>query len=298
METGRPIVEIANKRKDGSLPEYFKILLVQQPYSRRLYSYICDTIISNHDNTNIASQITSNVTFSVEKRIQNNKSLINFEIADTFISNTNPEGQKIAEMGKIFALPINNLIMELNPKGKIKDILNKSEIARKWQELFNQISQGMDENIKEKIKEEGDRDYLNPTKAVKGSFLHEIFFLPIFGTDLTKTTAGRFTVNNKVKLLENMDADYTFTGQVKYVDENIFIAEYNDSYDDSFGLMNKARKIYKELIPKKSRFHQEVKMVYKFDINRGLPFEIEVLYVELIEGALKYTQMSTFKLLS
>jgi len=280
------------------LPSYFKIILAQKPYSKKLYSYTCDTIISNHDGSNIASQITSNVTFAVVKAIENGKILVKFEILDTFINNTNSEGQKIAEMGKIFALPINKLILEVNAKGKIKEILNKVEIAEKWKDLFNNISKGMDEQYKEKIKNEGDKDYLNPIKAIKGSFLHEIFFFPIFGIELNKNSAGRFNIDNRAKLLESISNDYTLTGKITHIDNNTIIADYYDSYDDNFTLLSKARKVYGNLVPKKSNFHQEIRMLYQFDIHRSIPLNIDVHYIELIEGALKYRQISNIKLLS
>lgn len=296
MKEQKPKVQIANQHKDGRLPQYYEVELINMPYPKQMYTFNSEIVICSADKQNIASKMISKVLFSVEKIVSSNVTVI-FEVIDTTIQNSNPEGQKIADMGKLFARPISRLVLELDTRGNIRSVQNSDEILSKWNDLFSEISEGMDEQLKSQIKKEGDRDFENPLTGLKTSFLHSIFFNPIYKSSIDSYKSHSFVIGNNIKLISGEVIELGLKGETKYVDNETLVVAYSCLYQEKGSLLKAARKQYQNMIPEESKVIIDFNTEYVMHIASGIPTSIITTYNETIEGAIKYKQVSELKIL-
>jgi hypothetical protein len=298
MKYNKTFVDIANKSSNGKLPGYFKVVLVQSEFNKLMYSYSSNIQIKRDGSPQQLSNITSKVIFSVQKKIQADGIYAIFETIDSHIEDTNLQGKKMGEIGKLFAIPIHRLVLKLDEKGEIKDVINKQEIIQKWEKLFAEITEGMDEKFKETVKKEGDADFYNPYKSIKGSFLHTVFFLPVFLREYTTGKKDCLSIEDKSKLLNNTPIMHYLDNKIDYVDENNLTCSYHADSTDKDDMLKKARKIYKELVPKESAFSQSLDIICHFSLTHNLPLHIETRCDERISNALQYIHVAEIKLLN
>lgn len=297
MKEQKPKVQIANEYKDGRLPQYYDVELINMPYPKQMYTFNSEIVICSADEQNIASKMISKVLFSVEKIASSNGITAIFEVLDTTIQNSNPEGQKIADMGKLFAMPISRLVLELDTRGYIKSVQNQGEILSKWNDLFNEISEGMGEQLKSQIKKDGNRDFENPLTGLKTSFLHSIFFNPIYKSSIDSYKNHSFVIGNNIKLISGEATELALKGETKYVDNETLVIAYSCFYEEKGSLLKAAKKQYQNMIPEDSKVVIDFNAEYVLHIASGIPTSIIATYNEIIEGAIKYKQVSELKIL-
>lgn len=297
MKTTEPQVSITNPRKTG-LPQLYFATLVQMPFSRRLFSYTSNIVICSTDEVSVVSQMRSNAVFSAEKSGEGDNATVVFEVEESIVQNTNPEGQKMADMGKMFAIPTNRLVLRLDSKGIIKDVLNRNEIYSKWEELYKTLSEGMSDELKRQIEDSGDSEFSNPLKGVQTSFLHSIFFNPIYQYEISTYKKHTFNVSNNLKLIQGENVDLGMTGEVQKIDKETLIIHYSSYLCDDPSLLKAARKLYQNAVPEDSGVKADLDVDYVYDIWSGTPIYISASYVETIEGTIKYKQQSEIKILA
>ncbi len=290
-------VEIVNPRKDG-LPQLYYVTLVQMPFSKQLFSYTSNILICSADESNIASQMKSNVVFSVEKSVEGKDAIVIFEVQESMVKNSNPEGQKMADMGKMFAIPTNRLVLSLDQKGNIKGVLNEREVYSKWRELYKTLSEGMGNELKQQLKDNGDREFNNILKGIQNSFLHAVFFNPIYQYEISTYAKHSFDMSNNIKLIQGENVELKLGGKMKQVNNDSLIINYSSYLYGDSGLLKSARKLYQDAIPKESDVKVDIDVDYVYDIRSALPTYIVATYMETIEGTIKYKQQSEVKILS
>lgn len=282
--------------KNNKAFDQYSLMLSHAPYSKHIYSYVSYAKIGSPDGTNTLSDITSKVNFSLEKKLNGKNWEVNFEILNTFINDMNPEGQKIAEMGKLFATPISHLILKLTRNGEIDSVQNKGEIAYRWEDLYrNIVKDAINNDLKNKLRQAGDNDYLNPNITIKSSFLHSILFFPIFNKEYNDRKKDIVTFCDKSKLLQNEQLRYNLENDIKYLNKDVIAFHYKGE-DSSKSLYKKAHKIYKGIVPEEGTFFQTLDIFYYVNIQNGLPLLIKTQCTEIVENSISYIHTSEIKI--
>jgi hypothetical protein len=305
MKYDKTFIDIANESVSGQLPGYFKIILVQESSKRLMYSYNSNIKFSRAGSLEILSNLTSKVMFSVEKIIKDNKYYAKFEIIDSTLNDINQQAKQMAEISKLYAIPTNKLIINLDEKGIVSDIINKKEIYDKWQELYRSIESDLikqDIEDKEKqlndIKITGNSDFSHPLQMIQSSFLHSIFFFPIYNIEY-KTGDKRKYVNftDASRLLQVKKIDHSLERNIIYVDKNRIVLNHKSNLIDEDSLLKESRKLYKDIMPKKCRFESSLNVFHDISLKHSIPLNINIEYSETITDTLKYVQTSEIKIL-
>lgn len=282
--------------ENNKVSDQYTLTLSHAPYSKHIYSYVSYAKIGRPDGTNTLSDITSKVNFSLEKKLNGKNWEVNLEILNTFINDMNPEGQKIAEMGKLFAIPISHLILRLARSGEVDSVLNKNEIAYKWEDLYTNITKDVvDNDFKNKLRQAGDNDYLNPNNTIKSSFLYSVLFFPIFNKEYNERRKDVVVFIDKSKLLQNEPLQYVLENKMEYLNKDVIAFHYRGK-DSSKSLFKKAHKIYKGIVPEEGKFYQTLDILYYANIENGLPLFIKTQCVEIVENSISYIHNSEIKI--
>ena len=110
-------------------------------------------------------------------------------------SNASQMADLITLMGK-FNIPMTDLMIQLNEKGKPIEVLNQTEIYNKWVGLRDgELSKFKEEEQTNNILIAGDKDYSNTLPIILNSSYYMLFFPPVYGQK--KSSNSKF---NKINL--------------------------------------------------------------------------------------------------
>lgn len=161
--------------------------------------------------------------------------IVMVEVTRHDVINSNQLLNGMIDFSKLFNVPLVEMVLKLDLAGNLKEVLNRQQVFKRWQEVREQLIPVLSPEEVKMIIPNADQQFNNPVTMLQSAIVYNLFFMPVYGHKVkgeTKTIAsGRFTS----QLFQDKIIPYTITNKV----ENINPADIELNFDSDISAFNK-----------------------------------------------------------
>lgn len=226
--------------------------------------------------------------------------IVDVEIESHDVLNANPGFNDMIEFAKAFNYPMAKLVLKLNEKGQVDEVLNQDEILERWNHIKDDVLAPLKSSDQDKeVLKNGDIQFSNSLTSIKESLIYSLFFAPVFGKKKQSQNSDVFSGEIFSQLFQNQKISYNLKEVCEKLDENEVVLNHSAlidkyTYSDFSKLYGK---MYKELCGPRFLYETSLSSKYKYDVVSGLIKECDAVFIEKANEKLIYESVYKIKMI-
>jgi hypothetical protein len=221
--------------------------------------------------------------------------MVDIEVLDHRVSNANPAFNQMLDFLKIFNYPTEMLVVKLNKLGVIERVLNQEEILERWDEIKSKELKSLEQTAEDRqLLLKGDVQFSNTLQAIKESFLHNLFFGPLYNTKSAVGEKHAGNVSYLSQLFQGVPVNYLLNERVLNINSStVAVSHAATANHASFKSLYDQQ--YKALCGDEFNYQNFYKANYELDTASGLINSCTANFLEKANNKLYFEADYTIK---
>jgi len=175
---------------------------------------------------------------------------LHVEVESHNVFNNNPSFDGVVKFSKLFNIPLQELILNLDLSGNVVQVINQQQVIEVWNAVKTEILPSLNAEEAQIIIHNGDSQFGNPIVVLRDTLIYNLFFEPVYGI----RKKGEIKVLEKKtftsQLFQNVTIPYNPLQKVTEINKNNLHLSYETEVlgFDKEVLVNVYNQIYKDVM--------------------------------------------------